>query len=137
MKMYFASDTDKILKNVFKLLQDGKSQDAAKALASIRYGAIDVPEKQIVASFTDYPISSDDMVKVVRRNLKAARKARGYRVEDVVDLTGLSRSAIYGAENGSRNYAMNILTLFRLCECYVIDVKDVFSPYFAADTFGV
>ena len=60
-----------------------------------------------------------DLQRVVGRNLRAYRRARGYSQEDFADLVGVHRTYMGGLERGERNITLK--SLERLAERLGVD----------------
>jgi DNA-binding XRE family transcriptional regulator len=68
----------------------------------------------------------EDILKVFAKNLKEARKEKGYSQEEFAHLVGFSRSYYTEIETGKRN--VSLLNLIKIIETLKIDPRKLFSP---------
>ena len=123
MRMYFASDADKIISAAVSFLQSGQYGRALESLLTVPAKAIYLPDKRIMSGFASCPLDLDDQLRTVRNNLKATRCDMLLTVDDVAKRTGVSRSAIYQAESVDSGASMSLVTLIQLCRFYGMDCR--------------
>ena len=63
---------------------------------------------------------------VVRKNLRALRKAKGLTQQDVAEMTEMSREYICDIENKSRGKHVTIATLGRIAEALGVEIGEMF-----------
>lgn len=69
------------------------------------------------------PVMEGDLQRVVGRNLRAIRTARGLSQEAFADLVGVHRTYIGGLERGERN--LTLRSLERIAELAQVDVMEL------------
>ena len=64
-------------------------------------------------------------MQILRDNFKLLREERGWSVEQLALISGISKSKLSGAENGTR---ISLDTLFTLCDIYSVKPHEMFLP---------
>ena len=71
-------------------------------------------------------VAIGDLQRIVGKNLRAYRQAKGFSQEAFAELVGMHRTYIGGVERGERN--LTLATVERYAEAIGLDPLDLLTP---------